>query len=57
MVNGVGSVYKLFKYNMQQYVVTDRPLNTTFPNSNSHDKYNENIDVGIKEPITADTYS
>ena len=32
-------------------------MNTTLPNYNSHDNYNENIDVGSKEPITAETYS
>ena len=40
MVNGVGRVHKLGKYNIQQPVVTTRPLNTTLPNSKSHDKYN-----------------
>ena len=38
-------------------MVTNRPLNTTLPNSNSHDKYIENIHVGGKEPINAETYS
>ena len=56
MVNWVGRVQKLGKYNRQQSVVTNRPLNTTLPNSNSHDKYNEKIDIGIKEPTTTYNY-
>ena len=56
MIIGVGRVQKLGKYNRQKYIVTNRPLNTNLPNSNSHDKYNENINVWSKEPITADIY-
>ena len=37
--------------------MTIRILNTTLPNSNIHDKYNENIDVGSEEPITTETYT
>ena len=48
MVNGVGRVQKLGKYNRQQYIVTNRPLNTTLPNYYSHDKYNKKIDAGSK---------
>ena len=57
MINGVCCVHKIGKYNMQKHVVTNRPLNTTLTNSNIHDKYNEKIDVGSKEPITSETYS
>ena len=57
MVNRIGHVQKLGKYNRHIYVATNRPLNTTLPNYNIHDKYKENIDLGSKEPITADTYS
>ena len=48
MVNKVGRVHKLGKYNMQKYVVTNRPLKTTVPYSNSNYKYNKNINVGNK---------
>ena len=41
MVNGVGRIHKLGKYNRQQYVVTDIPFNTNLPNSKNYDKYNE----------------
>ena len=57
MVNRIGHVQKLGKYNRHIYVATNRPLNTTLPNYNIHDKYKENIDLGSKELITADTYS
>ena len=57
MVKGIGHVNKLSKYNRQRSVVTNRSLNNTFTNYNSHDNYNENIDVGSKEPMTAETYS
>ena len=57
MVNGVGRIQKLGKYNRQVYVVTNMPLNTILPYSKIYDKYNENIDVVIKEQITAETYS
>ena len=55
MVNRVGRVHKLDKYNSQKPVVTNRRLNTTLSNSNSHDKYNENIDLGRKK--STETYS
>ena len=48
MVNGVGCVHKLGKYKRYQSVVTNRPLQTPLPNSNSHDKYNKNIDAVSK---------
>ena len=35
MVNGIGRVQKLGRYNRQRYVVTNRPLSTTLPYSNS----------------------
>ena len=57
MVKGIGHVNKLSKYNRQRSVVTNRSLNNTFTNYNSHDNYNENIDVGSKGPMTAETYS
>ena len=57
MVNGFGRVRKICKYNKQRSVVTNWPLNNNLTNYNSHDKYSENIDVGSKEPITAETYS
>ena len=57
MVNGFGRVRKICKYNKQRSVVTNWPLNNNLTNYNSHDNYNENIDVGSKEPITAETYS
>ena len=57
LTGAVGRVQKLGKYNRHQSVVTSRPLNTTLTNYNSRDKYNENIDVGSKVPITADAYS
>ena len=57
MVNGVGRVQKLGKYNRQWSVVKNRPLNTTLPISNINDKYNENIYVGSKEPINTETFS
>ena len=44
-VNGVSHVHKLGKYKSQRSVVTNRPLSTTLPYSNSHDKYNEKNDV------------
>ena len=53
MVNGVGHVHKLGKYNRHKFGVTNRPYNITLPNSSGHDKYNKIIDVGSKEPITA----
>ena len=56
MVTGVGSVHKLGKYNRQRSVITNMPLNTNLPYYNSHDKYNKNIYVGSKEPITTETY-
>ena len=57
MVNGVGRVHKIGKYNRQWSIFTNRLLNKNLPNSNSNYKYNENIDVGSKEPITKETYS
>ena len=48
MVNMVSSIHKHDKYKSQWSVVTNIPLNTILTNSNSHDKYNENIDVGSK---------
>ena len=57
MVNRVGCICKLEKYNRHRYVVTNGPLNTNFPNSNSHDKYNEKINIWSKERITTETFS
>ena len=57
MVNKVGRVHKLGRYNRQRYVFTNIPLNTTLRYSNSHDKYNENIDVRSKDTITLETQS
>ena len=48
MVNRVGRVHKISKYNRERSVVTNSPLNKNLPYYNSHDKYNENIDVGSK---------
>ena len=56
MVNRVCRLHKLSKHNSHISVVTNRPLETTLPYSNSHDKY-KNVDVGSKEPITTETYS
>ena len=57
MVNRIGRIHKLGNYNRRQSVVTNRSMNTTLPNSNSRDNYNEYIDVENKEAITAETYS
>ena len=57
MVNRVRRLRKLGKYNRQVCVVINRYLNATLSYYNKHNKYNKNIDVGIKEPITAKTYS
>ena len=54
MVNGVGRVYKLGKYNKQRSIVTNRPLSTTLTNSNIHGNYNENVDVGSEDPPRVD---
>ena len=54
MVNGIGHLHKLGKNNRQQSVVTNILLNTTLPNLNSHDKYNEKVDVESKKPITTE---
>ena len=56
MVNGVSRVHKLDKYNRQLYVVANRPLNTTLLYSNSHEMYNENINLGSRKPITEETF-
>ena len=48
MVNRVGPVHKLGKYNRQRSTVTTIPLNTTLFYSNIHDKYNESKDIGSK---------
>ena len=56
MERGVGHSQKLGKYNRKRSVVTNRPLDTTIPNYNSQNKYNENIDGGSKEPINTDNY-
>ena len=48
MVNGVGRVHKLGKYNRQQSVVINRALKNNLTNYNSNDNYNENIDIVIK---------
>ena len=48
MVNGVSSIHKLGKYKRQKYLVTNRALNTTLPDSNICDNYNEDFDIGIK---------
>ena len=57
MFNRVGRVHKLGKYNRQRSIVKNRPLKITLPYYNSHDKYNEKINVVSKETITADAYS
>ena len=54
MVNGIGRIHKLGKYNMHKSVFTNRPLKTNSPNYNSHDNYNENIDVNSKESISTE---
>ena len=49
MVNRIGRVNKMGKYNREISVVTNMPLNTTLPNSKINFKYNEKINVGSKE--------
>ena len=46
--NGIGRAHKLVKKNIKQPGVTNYPLNATLDTSNSHDNFNENIDVAIK---------
>ena len=57
MVKRVGCLNKIDKYSRQRSVFTKRHLKTTLPYFNSHEKYNENIDVLSKKPITIETYS
>ena len=53
MVNGIGCVHTFGKYNRQQPIAINKPLDTPLTNSDIHNKYNEKIDVGSKEPIRA----
>ena len=38
MVNGIGRVHNISKYNRQKYAVTNRPFSTNLTNSYSYDR-------------------
>ena len=55
MANGIGWEHKLSFKKINKPGVTNYPSNATSSTSNSHDKFNENIEVPIKEEISVDT--